>query len=85
MGLLNFAKQAGIGSKLAAITASDTVDFPEGPGYLYPHADGTATILAADDTVARAIPLFAGRVPPFLVKRVLTTGSPPTCTLIYLP
>ena len=59
-----------------AVTPSDTVDIDPAPSRgLQVLADGTVTLLFADDTTEVAVTMLAGVVYPYAVKRVFSTGT----------
>jgi hypothetical protein len=76
------AGQVGPGTRLAAVTASDTVDIAEVTRGLIVATAGSYKLLLVDDTTEIATYLAAGIVHPFRVKRVFSTSAASTSGIV---
>jgi hypothetical protein len=79
-GLRDLVGQTRSARRLMAITASNTVGFAACDA-LIASAAGTVTLVAAGDTAAVAVPVFAGRN-LISVKQVMQTGTDGSLILI---
>lgn len=68
-------KNRGVPSSLAAVTASDTVDFPGGSARISVTTAGAYQVLAHSDSVPITLQLAAGVMHETLIRRVFVTGS----------
>lgn len=65
------------GRRATAVTKSDSVDDPAGPGVLYVVTAGNVKFTCVDDLDAAALTLAvtAGQEIPFVVRKVWATGT----------
>ncbi len=82
MGIGSFAAGLGtFGRKGAAVTPHDANDIAGGPvKAVVALTDGNLSVVPADqDTAISFTAVSAGFIPPFIVRRVMATGT--TCTV----
>lgn len=61
---------------------SDTVDLPDGPGYIYVGAAGTLELMLINSDTALPYVFTQAGVYPLIVKRIMATGSDVITTYI---